>query len=45
MLRDLMTSDFSCVAFDIETSHSICSDTQMVGFYMKFNTELKWFKN
>ena len=30
------------VAFHIETNHLICTLNQMNGFYMKFNTELKW---
>ena len=41
--------DFKCIApfqhsvgFHTETSHLICSANQMIGFYMKCNTELKW---
>ena len=31
------------VAFQIETSHLICSANQVTGFYMKCNTGLKLF--
>ena len=30
------------VAFPTETSNLICSANQMAGFYMKYNTGLKW---
>ena len=30
------------VGFHIETNHLICSSNQITGFYMKFNTRLKW---
>ena len=30
------------VAVHIETSHLICSATEMIGFYMKYNAGLKW---
>ena len=30
------------VAFHTETSHLICSVSQMTGFYMKYNPDLKW---
>ena len=33
------------VAVHIETSHFICSATQMTGFYMKYNAWLKWAKH
>ena len=29
-------------AFHIDTSHLICTLNQMTGFYMKYNTGLKW---
>ena len=32
------------VTFDAETSHLICIADQMIGFYMKCNTGLKWVK-
>ena len=32
------------VAFNIETSHLICSANQMTGFYMKCNIGMKWVK-
>ena len=33
---------FQCsIAFHIETSHLICTANQMIGFYMKCNTDLK----
>ena len=32
------------VAFHIETSHLFCSAKQMIDFYMKHNTRLKWVK-
>ena len=32
------------VTFDIETSHLFCRAKQMTGFYIKYNTELKWVK-
>ena len=32
------------VAFHIGTSHLICSVNQISGFYMKYNTGLKWVK-
>ena len=31
-----------CVACHIETSHLICSANQMTGFYIKYNTGIKW---
>ena len=34
----------SSVKFYIKTSHLICTVNQMTGFYMKWNTELKWIK-
>ena len=30
------------VAFHIEPSHLICTANQMTGFYMKYDTGLKW---
>ena len=30
------------VAFHLETSHLTCIANQMTGFYMEFNTGLKW---
>ena len=33
---------FSSVSFHIETSHLIFKVKQMTGFYMKWNTGLKW---
>ena len=32
------------VAFHIETSHLICTANQVTGFYMEYNTGLKWVK-
>ena len=32
------------VTFHVETSHLICTANQMTGFYVKFNTRLKWGK-
>ena len=32
------------VLFQIETSHFVCSEKQMTGFYMKRNTGLQWVK-
>ena len=32
----------SSVAFHIETSHLICNANQMIGFFMKCKTGLKW---
>ena len=32
-------------AFHLEASHLICSVNQMIGFYMKSNTEMKWVKS
>ena len=32
------------IAFHIKTSYFICNANQMTGFYMRCNTELKWFK-
>ena len=32
------------VAFHIETSHFICTENQMTGFYMKCNIGLNWVK-
>ena len=34
----------SNVAFHIETSHLICTTNQKTGFYLKYNTGLKWVK-
>ena len=33
------------VTFHIEASHLICIANQMAGFYVKFNTGLKWFSS
>ena len=30
------------VAFHVETSHLIYTENQMTGFYMKYNSGLKW---
>ena len=30
------------IAFNVETNHLILSPNQMTGFYMEFNTGLKW---
>ena len=30
------------VAFHLETSRLTCTTNQMTGFYMKYNTGLKW---
>ena len=32
----------SSAAFYIETSHLICTANQITGFYIKYNTGLKW---
>ena len=41
--NNFIDNPFQCSdAFHIETSHLNCSANQMTGFYMKYNTELKW---
>ena len=34
----------SSVAFHVEISHLICTINQTTGFYMKYNSALKWVK-
>ena len=35
---------YPSVSYHIETSYLICAENQMTGFYMKYNTGLKWVK-
>ena len=42
MVNNLVNPLQPSVAFHIETSHLFYSANQMAGFYMKYNTRLRW---
>ena len=42
----IRVNPFECnVTFHIETNHLIYGENQLTGFYMEYNTGLKWSNN